>query len=322
MTSTFFPAVHSVLSAAALARLVQQQYAGQDDVQLRFLRRGINDTYLLTGLAGHPHAILRVYRAGWRTPADLDWELSLTASLNTVARPLPALNGQLYGELSAIEGTRPYAVFEFVEGRMPERTAGDAALYGRTLANLHQASAAFPAGGRFSLDLAHLLTEPLNAIRTQLPDDPQTLNSLEELAARTHTRLSALTPELRWGACHGDPHDANARIDQGTLRLFDFDCGGPGWPAYDLAVYWWDHALNDTPEELATVWPAFLNAYEDVRPLTAAERKALPFFVLARSFWFMGLFAGRVWVNGSESLHPEFFRRGLNFVQDWWEEHA
>lgn len=56
------------------------------------------------------------------------------------------------------------------------------------------------------------------------------------------------------------------------------------------------------------------------RPLTDADRAALPWFVLARSLWFMGLMAGRTPEMGSEALGRGFFEFGVNFMTGWEKE--
>lgn len=331
MTTPVLPAVHSVLSPVALAELVGRQYGclpgSAPDVAVTFLSRNISDTYLVTGVAGYSRAILRVYRTGWRSLESVAWELALieqVAGRVAVARPIARQDELLCGELQAIEGPRLYALFEFAAGRSPTPDAADAALFGRTAAEFHRASQDFPEGERFDLDLVHLITEPLRAIERFLSDDPDTRQALQELAQRTHQKLAELAPYLEWGACHGDLHEGNAHIsEQGTLRLFDFDCAGPGWRAYDLAVYWWSQVSNSakTPEQAQAAWEAFLAAYQEVRPLPPADLRAIAFFVLARSFWFMGLYADLTPEKGRESLSEGFFRSGLDFMQRFEAQH-
>ncbi|EYB67543.1 hypothetical protein DEIPH_ctg037orf0030 [Deinococcus phoenicis] len=326
--SSPFPAVHSVLSAEALAELLRREFPISSRVDVRLLRRNLNDTYLVRGLPDHGTAVLRVYRSAWRSAAEVAWELEFiewVAAGVPVARPLARRDGQLFSVLSAAEGPRAYALFEHVAGRPLEPTEADAAAYGAAAAALHRAADGFGVGGRFPLDLDHLITQPLAAVRPLLEDAPDLLRELEAAAATTHARLSALAPTLEWGACHGDLHEGNARLgEDGAVRLFDFDCGGPGWRAYDLAVYRWNQASGGAqgPEAAERTWQAFLEAYQLRRPLGQPDLEALPLFVTARSLWFMGLMAGRTHEFGTETLDRGFFEYGLNVLREWEARHG
>ena len=45
-------------------------------------------------------------------------------------------------------------------------------------------------------------------------------------------------PRPRLGPCHGDATEHNAHLsDDGLVTLVDFDRGGPGWRAYELATF-------------------------------------------------------------------------------------
>ncbi|ANC72354.1 phosphotransferase enzyme family protein [Deinococcus radiodurans] len=320
-----FPALHSVLAPTALAGLVSETY-GLTQPALTLLRRGLNDTSRVQ--SGERRTILRVYRCGWRTPAEVGWELAFLQHLAgrgvRVSSPLPRADGALFGVLDAAEGPRAYAMFEYLPGRALENTPADAALYGQCAAGLHDAADPFTAPGRLALDLNHLLTEPLRQMRPLLTEFPDLAAPLEAAAERTQARLTALAPGLSWGACHGDLHEANARLTpENEVGLFDFDCAGPGFRAYDLAVYWWSQVTQGQgAEEVQPLWDAFLGAYRERRPLTDADLAALPHFVAARALWFMGLMAGRAAEFGTETLGRPFFEFGLNFLTEWEERHG
>ncbi|MFC0619189.1 phosphotransferase enzyme family protein, partial [Deinococcus budaensis] len=130
-----FPAAYSTLSAQALAAWVQARYACTGPVTCTLLRRGLNDTYrvtgLATGLAGQGRAVLRVYRSAWRSPGEVEWKLGLLRHLAgagcAVSAPCPQLGGAQWEVLEAVEGPRVAALFEWVEGRWLEAVPGDAA---------------------------------------------------------------------------------------------------------------------------------------------------------------------------------------------------
>jgi Ser/Thr protein kinase RdoA (MazF antagonist) len=71
----------------------------------------------------------------------------------------------------------------------------------------------------------------------------ETRRYLSELSSRLEASVEAL-PDLNWTRCHGDCHGGNAHIvtegpNAGQAQFFDFDDGGFGYLAYDLAVHLW-----------------------------------------------------------------------------------
>ena len=62
--------------------------------------------------------------------------------------------------------------------------------------------------------------------------------------------------------------------------MFDFDHCGYGWRAYDIAVF-----LGSMPLEIGA---AFLEGYQSLRRLSAAEIAAIPTFVKIRLIWDTG----------------------------------
>lgn len=108
------------------------------------------------------------------------------------------------------------------------------------------------------------------------------------------------------GVCHGDPHGHNSHLHGGVWTHVDFDCGGPGWPVYDLAVFRWSLSLE---RKGADVWEAFLDGDGRER-LTPADGAALPWFVVARTLWLLGLQAG---------LRPKIGKAFLSGDHSWQE---
>ena len=92
-----YQVTYSILSADALMAEVAQAYAMDAPVSCQLLRRGLHDTYLLT--MRDSRSIARIYRAWWRTPSDVAYELELLIHLTTqgvsVAVPIPTRDGYL-----------------------------------------------------------------------------------------------------------------------------------------------------------------------------------------------------------------------------------
>jgi Ser/Thr protein kinase RdoA (MazF antagonist) len=144
-------------------------------------------------------------------------------------------------------------LFRYAEGRTPlwDSTA-DARANGVTLARIHRAANCFADrnGGRYRLDLDHLIHRPLSALLGLRSLDAGAKEGFTELASRLSAAVAA-RGDLTWTRCHGDCHGFNARITEngphaGQAMFFDFDDGGPGYLAYDLAVFLWARLVPAT----------------------------------------------------------------------------
>jgi Ser/Thr protein kinase RdoA (MazF antagonist) len=162
---------------------------------------------------------------------------------------------------------------------------------------------------RFQLDLDHLLAQPLAGIVPYLAHRPADAAFVQDVTRELRAGLEAQTDGLEWGFCHGDFHGGNLRLDaDGALRVFDFDCGGLGWRAYDLSVcrlYCGDDAR----------WQTFCAGYQQVRPMPEATETAIPWFIVARQVWRMALFAGN-WprLTGS-AVDDDFLDRHIGILR-------
>jgi len=143
------------------------------------------------------------------------------------------------------------------------------------------------------------------------------------VAASLAARLDACAATLSVGHCHGDNHAGNNFIADApngapVAGWFDFDDGGPGFLAYDLATFLWSLLLRtpagDMTEEIPPLWRTFISAYRDVRPVPAPDYDALGMLVAVRHFWIMGNFAGRL---TSTPIPVDWFRQAFDLVRKW-----
>jgi Ser/Thr protein kinase RdoA (MazF antagonist) len=152
-------------------------------------------------------------------------------------------------------------LFRHIGGRSPKPGASaDARAQGVTLARIHAAAENYAGGkvARYRLDLDHLLHRQLAAVIGIKALPKKTQGYLSELASRLSAFVAA-ADNLSWTLCHGDCHGGNARIAEdgpraGQAIFFDFDDGGPGYLAYDLAVYLWANAFLQ--REMSAMWHA------------------------------------------------------------------
>jgi len=255
-----------------------------------------------------------VYRHGWRTREDALYELDVLEALREkgirVAFPLASRHGGFLEEVAAPEGTRGVAVFVSAPGQELEYGSDPAPLarrYGEAVAAMHNALEGFASPHpRFVIDLRHLIDEPLERAEPHASRWPEDWDYLCRFATAVRQALVAL-PEasLERGVCHGDLQCYHAHVDEaGRLTFFDFDCGGQGFRAYDLAVFRWCARLQGQEE---TRWPAFLSAYRAARAVSELDVSAIPLFVCARHIWHIGVHAQNVSHWGCGDLNAGYY---------------
>ncbi len=323
MGSGLFPVAHSVFSPEALLGEIATAYAIETPVTCQLLRRGLNDSYLLT--TNSKRFVVRVFRARWRSPSDIAYELELLTHLAAkgvpVSVPLATRDGSLSRSLSAPEGTRQAALFTYARGRpFSWKEAKHSYLAGRLLAAIHAESEDFVSRHpRFRLDLEYLIDTPLSMIRPFLANRPEDWSYLQGLAARLRARVEAVARAgLDWGLCHGDFGANNAHIaEDQILTVFDFDFCGPGWRAYDFVMTRWGALDHD----YRSIWDSFLKGYTEMRPWSEADLAAVPLFDTIRHVWGMGLRAGNARYQGTLSMSYGYLDHRFRTFRKWEAEH-
>ena len=317
-----FPAIASILSPQALIGEVLPGFAVGEIVECRFYSGGFNHTYRVTTADGRTY-YLRAYRRQWRTLADIRYELDLLNHLKRkgfpAAQPLPYSDGQYFCAVPAPEGQRYLALFTGAPGREisythePEQVAHR---YGQAVARMHNALDDFSTPHpRFHLDLAYFTERPLPYIQPFLAHRPDDWAYVQRFAAALRGRLLLLPAgQLEQAACHGDLQGYHANVaSDGTLTFFDFDCGGYGYRAYDLAVFLWCCRLEDA---VAVRWDSFLHGYREERSITDLDLQAVPLFVCARYLWHMGVHTQNSPDWGIDFLNDNYFEAHLKRLRD------
>lgn len=319
---------YSTADAQAVAGFVAARYDLPGPLECSLVNRGFNDTFAVRA-PGHRRFLLRL--SGWRRrgPADVAGETEFLAHLDAagvpVAAALPARDGALFTAAPLPEGPRPAVLFRHAEGRAPQLDAPeDARAQGMTLARIHHAAGDYPGreAGRYRLDLDHLLHRPAAAISELDALAGQARDALAGLASRLAAGVAA-RDGLGWTRCHGDCHGLNARIATagprtGEATFFDFDDGGFGILAYDLAVHLW--AQVSFGRQRIAMWHAFIDGYRSVRAIAPADLDAVDLFVPIRHIWLMGEMAGRLAEWGSEGMSAAWLDRQMEFLRSWEAE--
>ncbi len=323
--SRVLPVSYATASATAVANLVTALYDLGGLSACALLNRGFNDSYLLRTEAGE-RFVLRLSGHRARGPADVASETAFLAYLDTagvpVAAAVPTRDGALFTTARLPDGPRAVVLFRYAEGRRPDLTRRRGTPQGITLAQLHQAADRFPdrEAGHYRLELDHLLHREVSATLALDLDAPRGRRDLLALAARLADAVGRLDAGLTRTRCHGDCHGLNARIatagrHKDRAVFFDFDDGGFGYLAYDLAVHLW--AQVSFGRQRHAMWHAFLAGYRSVRPVAPADERAVHLFVPIRHIWLMGEFASRTAEWGSEVLSAAWLERETAFLLDW-----
>lgn len=319
-----FPATDSNLCANALTEQVLSQYELGGIRHCRLHHRGLNDTYKVEISQDHTY-FLRIYRAGWRSPEEIETEIAILQHLAqhkvNVSTPVSRTDAQVLTLLDCAEGRRWSALFKSAPGKEVDRKAYTdelAATYGEAAATIHSAADSFKGRQlRPALDLVELLEQPLHLVTSTIAHRPEDVAYIDGLGDRLQRRIQGMTG-LEIGFCHGDFHGRNACQKDGSFTFYDFDCCGWGYRAYDLAVFPWAFAIDENPtERIEAMGRAFLKGYARHRSLGAVDVDAIPAFVAIRQIWLMSLHIsigdrfGWGWIN------DDYFDRQLKVLRDW-----
>lgn len=286
-----FPVEYSSLSAVALLEFIKSCYQVGQSASILFLKRGFNDTYLITCSTGK--FILRVYKHKWRTLASIEAEMELLLLLQSkgvyVSVPIRDTGNRLVQTILAPEGVRFAVLFSYAEGgAMKKLNAEQAFSLGVAGASIHlqtkdlnlQATAQ-------NYDPGQQFRHTLEVLSPILREYPRQFKFLQKLEQRFLEAFSGIDKELPSGICHGDLQAENFHLTTNNrFTFFDFDFFGTGYLVYDIGVFmWYDH--KNKPAE---IMKAFLHGYESRRVLTATEHWAIPWLSALRAVFQMTMY--------------------------------
>ena len=254
-------------------------------VELRGIEGGIENTnYFLTSTQGE--FVLTLFER--LTAEQLPFYLHLMKHLAHKGIPVPDPRADPAGEILHTVCGKPAAVVNRLAGRSQlAPQAVHCAAVGSMLARMHLA------GRDYERRQPNLRSLPWwnETVPVVLPHIGHEAAALlrAELAYQNHVAASAAYAALPRGPVHADLFRDNVMFDGEQLTgFFDFYFAGVDTWLFDLAV-----CLNDWCIDLPTGAhdapraSALLDAYQAVRPLTAAERELLPAMARAGAlrFW-------------------------------------
>jgi Ser/Thr protein kinase RdoA (MazF antagonist) len=319
-----FPTRDSNLDADALARQVLAHYPIGEITRCLFHARGLNDTYKIETRSGKSY-FLRIYRAGWRTREQIEAELAVLQHLArcgvSVSTPVIRTDEALLAPLDCAEGERWAVLFTAAPGEevdFKSYTQEQAGRYGEAAAAIHHAADSVADNfQRTPLDLDLLLNEPLSLIEPVIAHRPDDLAYVADLANQLRRKVENASG-LEKGFCHGDLHGHNAGYADETFTVYDFDCCGWGYRAYELAVFPWAFAAGEHPQErIESMGRAYLTGYLRYRAVNSVDIAAIPTFVAIRQIWLTGLHVSLAERFGWRFLNEQYFDRLLRMLRNW-----
>lgn len=322
----------STPTAASISMLVQAGYDLGEVVESEFLRRSFNQVYRLSFASGKRV----VARLCADRPRGAPNGLFESAALRhwagagcRVSRCLPAANGEVAIQVKLPEGSRALMLFEHLDGEFTSEAGEDIEAFARGLAALHIAGESYEGpSSAYCLDLDYLLLHPLEGLLRAPTMTAELRPQFEALARRLQDDILSLG-ELSRVLCHGDAHGSNNFVVDGIgaqkgrreAVFFDFDEAGPGYLAYELAVYPWSlhpHTPDGVASDKAKAkWLHFISAYREVRPVADADLAAIARFMSIRQFWLLGEYSGRIDVWGSQAIPTDYLRRQITMLRNW-----
>lgn len=318
---------HSIIDSNSLQQWLTLHYDWPEIVSCRLLRLGLNDTYEVH--CSNKSYIVRLYRAAWRSVAQVHAEIEVLCWLQDrhfpIAAPVPARDGEIIHVFHTAEGQRSLVAFEYISGHALTLDRPHAVAYGRALAQLHQLTDSFHfQQPRFALDAEHLIDQPLQHLHRAFGHHQADMSYIHKRAqAARKVMLSLAKTPSSYGFCHGD-HFGNVlqQRDQ-SLIMIDFDCCGLGYRVYDIVQFYWALKLRMAAwrerfiDNDSALWHAFLQGYQSIRTLESQEWHAMPAMFFIRSLWGLALQPQNEQHWGSEN-HDSIWQQNvaLFYVED------
>lgn len=281
-----------------------------------------NKVYRVT--TAHGEYALRQHRTGYRTDAQLASELAWMAALDDAGLDVPqptkttdgaylvTVDGVQFDMLTWLPGKQLGAHGTPLDLEQPEQTFHT---LGQSMARLHTASDAWTPPADFTRpawDADGLLgDEPLWG---RFWDNPTLAHGQKELLETFRARTALAEGDHDFGLIHADLLRENVLVDGDTLRLIDFDDGGPGFRLFELATTLFRLKGEPLEAELTT---ALIDGYQSVRAINITH---LPLFIALRACTYVGWIVTRMEIPNAEARNREHIANATQAVAEWLEK--
>lgn len=326
----FFPAQYSTLSAAALRDYLIENYQLDQYTTCRLLIRNVSDTYILENL-NHKY-IFKIYRDAHRKRHEVEAEVELLnilhANGNSVSYPIKDLEGKQIQQFNAIEGFRNGVLFTFAEGSVILDLEDQQLIQlGHDMAKLHQSTSSIKLNHpRPIFNFETTLFKPLKDLEPHFSEMKEEYEYLRDISEKVLQKFEEFdTSTFSYGYCHYDFFPKNFHFNaQGKITFFDFDFAGEGYLVNDLMSflnhYFFHQQSNSISREQADKdFATFLAAYQELRPLTDDELKAIPYLGITFHIFFLKFFYDHYDDWSNIFLTPRYTKHRVALIKKWEE---
>ena len=281
-----------VADMTELARVACARYGIAPDCRLHLYPLTENWTYRVeTDSAAL--AVLRIYRPGNRSPAEIMSELAWMTAISEDSELLvpgitPTSAGSQVIELTRDSPLDPcYCVmFSYAPGREPaeDELAAWFPELGAITARLHQHARSWtrpPWFLRPRWDISTMLGDrPHWGPWQSSVTDAEELKQLERLAEVVMARLREFGDGTnRFGLVHADLRLANLLVDSDRITVIDFEDCGLSWYLYDLACAL---SFNEGRADAGELVAAWVDGYRQFEHLSAEDEREIDTFLMLR----------------------------------------
>ncbi len=272
---------YSQFDLSSLVELLVKKYDLPEPLRCRFYKNGLNDVYKVTDNNGNGY-FLRISLAGVHTTAEIDEEIAIILSCRSanlhVVEPVPCHDGNYVWNISAPEGNRQAVLFREI---LNQPSGNPETMYrnlGQLIADIHTTSAVHAKDmHRPPIDRIILSEHPLELLKPYLS---HRMADYDFMVRTNQILWNCITEELAdnpsfYGICHGDTQPGNYYFNGETPILFDFDCMGCGYYAYDIGVLLANLTFMDNDIYKKTIWSQVLEGYSSVRCLQPQEIRSI-----------------------------------------------
>lgn len=302
-----FPAIYSTLSPAALELYITEKYS-LENVQCRFITRGVGDTYVAENAV--QKYVLRVYRSTHRTLSQIEAEIALLTALKdadvSVSYPIADVTGNIIQALDAPEGTRYAVLFTYAPGNaVAVLNKVQLTNLGVEMAKFHNVSSTITLNNsRWQFSAYTKLINPLKMLKEAFGPCPEEFAWLQQIAEKVQKYFDGVdTSAFSRGYCHFDFLPKNFHFDANdNITLFDFDFFGEGWLVNDIMSFW-VHLFMDvyfgrmTQQAADDAYAIFIQGYRTARAVSDEELATVPY--LSIGFW--------LFYMGFHTTHEQFY---------------
>lgn len=309
---------------ASLEKLAREALQAWDieGAELSLIKHRENAVYSAQTQSGERFA-LRLHRLGYHSDealhSELIWIDALAKSGIEVPKVIPTTDNQLFITVGPADESWQVDLFEWVDGEQlgslehglgedEEKIRNIFFTIGESAARLHNQSCRWepPAGfKRHAWDLEGLVGEApfwgrfweLNA----LSDEQHQLVNRARAQIKTDLENYGQNAD-NYSLIHADFVPENLLVDGEHVRLIDFDDAGFGWHMFELATALY-FIQGEAHYELAK--QALLEGYREHRALSDKDLAALPLFLAARGFTYLGWVQSRQETQTAREMTPE-----------------